>query len=431
MRAVRPVLIFTLLHGASSIGMPAQSDRKPRVEVISVQPALLTQDGLTVGETEVTYRVEFIPRNATHAELQLLRDSSVVGSFAAPMKAGLNTVRLPSGIQMENPRNHLRARLTLPDGRLSEASVVTIYEREDFEHRDRALAARFDRVEPDLLVSGRDHQLTVHGAQLAVVADRMTVNGMTVPARLVAGALQLRLPRGIFQLPGFVTVEPRADSMNTPVNPNQRLRIAIADPALPAPGGLRSPRIDAVEYVGSEYGERLEVRGFGFRPQQKIVIGRGRTPIQAQDAEMRDQRLVSTWVPAAPPANDYFIAVLAADGKSMTRPFPIPSPDEMRAAAVTRPQPRIDEPALTAPGFRVFGDLAWNTGVTQFVMLEGPVAKPGLRVTLEREGPPITVETLPAGPEASNRRYPVVRVPVSPELTTRARFDVRIIIHTK
>jgi hypothetical protein len=421
--------LIAICPGQSAL---AQSPRKPRIDIVDIQGVLLTDKGVSAGPSEVTYKIEFVPANAVRAEVQLLRDREVIKSFPAPMKAGLNKVTLPAGLQMENPFDLILAQVALPGGKLSESSGRSIYEAADFAKRDARARARLDRIIPDIITAKRGPQtVQIFGADLAAVAGTLTVGGIGVDARVVGNSLHVTVPPGVFQLPGFTLVAPQMDFMATPLPSHQQLLLAVADPKLPKPGGLETVRIDGVDYEGDGDNDRLRVRGVGFRPSMQIVIGRGQTPIAAQPLEMESTTVVRTWLATGMPAEDYFIALLSSDGKQLSKAFPIASPDRMRAS---RQAPAVspDEPRLTPPGFQVFGDLAWNVTTPQFLYLEGPIARPGLRVWLRREGEPIAVEAVAAdAATASGRKHPVVRVPVPASLTHKAVYTISVVIHTR
>ena len=87
---------------------------------------------------------------------------------------------------------------------------------------------------------------------------------------------------------------------------------------------------------------------------------------------------------------DFFMAIVSADGKRVSPPLPIGSPDALfEAVSAARPDtiPRGVDP-LT---FRVHGPLLWNREKPQFLSLEGQFARPGLRVRLRRDDEKATV----------------------------------------
>jgi len=438
----KPLLVVLLASLHMYFGAIGAQARPPKIEVLPLEWTLLTDQGVTATSIDVSYRIEFIPPGAVRAEVVLLRDKDPIRTFPAPLKAGLNKVTLPAGLQMENPADYIAAQVEMPGGKLSESSVVMVYEQADYERRDRSAKARIARVVPALITQQRSPQfIQLFGSNLASLADRMTIDGMSVDAQVAGNALTLAVPKDIFRSPGFVYVQPRADFMGTQPDPGQIVRLAVADPTLPGLGGLTSVmvegfgptpvRIDGVDYQADQYNERLSVRGAGFRPRMQMVIGRGRTPIYALSTEMQSTTAVSAALSYGAPADDYFIAMLSADKKQMTRAFPIASPDKMRAAAAV-PTAREEPVRLTAPGFRVYGNVAWNLTQPQWLYLEGPIAKPGMRVWLRSDGKPVAVEAIAAEPAvAPGLKYPVVRVPVPAALTHKAKYNISIVIHPK
>jgi hypothetical protein len=442
MRTVLLVVFLVVLHTCLGEAVLAQAPREPKIEILPLRGTLLNDKGVTIMAVDVTYRIEFVPKDAVRAEVQLLRDDEVVRTFPASLKAGINTVTLPAGLQLENAFDIIGAQVEMADGKRSGSTAIVIHDQEDFERRDRLAKARFDRVEPALITKQRSPQfIQVFGSDLAPHATSMTIGGVDADAQLAGNSLKLLVPAAVFDFPGFVTVRSRTGSLETPPNPGQSLQIAVAAPSLPRLGGLTSVnivgggtqavRIDGVEYDANEYNERLRIRGAGFRPQMQIVIGRGQTPIYPLSTEMQSTTSLTAQLPYGVPAGDYFIAILSADKKQLTRAFPIASPDKLRAAAAVPPA-REQPSRLDAPGFRVFGDVAWNVAAPQWLYLEGPMARPGLRVWLSREGPPVAVEAIAAEPAAAaGRSHPVVRVPVPPALTHKAVFNISIVIHTK
>jgi hypothetical protein len=250
-----------------------------------------------------------------------------------------------------------------------------------------------------------------------------------IEAQVVDKTLRFAVPDEAFKYPGFHTIASRTDFEPSNTTREQHVVLAIADPNLPKPGSVDEARVDGVEYRSEGY-ESLLVRGVNFRPSMKIVIGRGSTPIETLDTEMRSTRELRTSVPNAGPGDDYFIAVLSGDGRSMTKRFPIPSPERMRAS---KPGPAIEpeKPRLTPPGFRASGEIAWNTS-GQSLFLEGPIARPGLKVRVKRDTFEQTVEAVAAtAAESAGHALPVVRVPVPAALVHKALYTISIAVHTK
>jgi hypothetical protein len=404
--------------------------RKPRIEITNIEGVLLTDTGVSVNESTVSYVIEFLPPNATRAEIQLRRDQEPLLVFPIPLQAGAGKFTLPAGLQMDNPDSYLTAEVQLPDGTWSEAAVLSMREREEFEQRDRLAKARFERIEPDLLMRKSVAQsVRIFGTDLEPHVDRLSTSFWPIEAQVVGKTLRFAVPDEAFKYPGFHTISSRTDAEPSIVPRAQHVVLAIADPNLPKPGAFDEARVDGVEYQNDSY-EALLVRGVNFRPRMKIVIGRGNTPIEALDTEMRSTRELRTYVPLAGPGGDYFIAVLAADGASMTKRFPIPSLEQMRAA---KPVPAVEreKPRLTPPGFRVYGDVAWNTA-GQWMLLEGPIAKPGLKVRLKHGAVAETIEASAASAaEAAGHEHPVVRVLVPSTISHKARYTIQIAVHTK
>src|SRR5687767_10860791 len=172
MRQAASALVLALVVSWS--GGCAQPEGQPKIEVIDIQPVLLTDKGTSVGESEVTYSIEFVPQNAVRAEIQVKRGDEVVNAYPAPMKAGINKVKLPSGLQMENPSDLILAQVSLPDGRLSESSGRVIYDAADFEKRDARAKALFNRIVPEVLTGRRAQTVRILGTDLAAMAGSVT-----------------------------------------------------------------------------------------------------------------------------------------------------------------------------------------------------------------------------------------------------------------
>jgi hypothetical protein len=399
-------------------------ERVPRIDVVHIQPALIRADG-TASAFEVTYTIEFVPANATSVDLEYIRNGEVVKTFPAPMQAGTNKIAIPSGLPMDNPQDFLRVQVELPDGKLSEPATLMIYDAEDFKKRDNEARARFTRLEPDLVTATPATPfLTIVGTDLGVVSE-LTIDRHDVDAKLVDGALRVALPADLFEMPGFVVVEPRSWHLG------QTLTLAVADPALPPLGGLTGVRITRMEYMGSGSNDTVFVHGEGFERGMAVVIGRGKTPIRSFETDTgRDASELMGSVDFGAPADDYFLAILSTDKKRLSGAFAIASPEKLRAGSGYR-APGDAAPGPNRDGFRVHGDLAWNPKTPQWFYLEGPIARPGLRVRLDRQTEPVVVEAAADAAASPAQAKPGVRVTVPASLLQRATYDVRMVMHTK
>jgi hypothetical protein len=421
---------------AMALAAAACTSKRPRIEIVDISSTVLSQSGKTAQPIEVTYFVEFVPSKTASAEIRLMRDTDIMQTFPAPLKAGTNTITLPSGLQMENPRDVIGVQVELPGGGFSEARAIAISKKEQIEQRDAVAKARFDRLEPSLITKTSSPQVvTIVGTDLSALSSVIAA-GLPVPAQQVTGGLRVEIPSSLFDRPGFLAIQPPPPLFfpDWPLGPGQQLHLAVADPTLPPLGGLGSVRIASVDYVPAPGGagkrDRLQISGEGFDVGMKAVIGRGEVPIVALWTEVRDTSSMSASIRYGDQATDYFIAILSRDGTSLSRPFPTASLDRPRAAAGPATE-TADEPGFNRAGFRVYGDLIWNNDQAQSFSLEGDIAQSGLRVRLEGEGEPIVVTAEAVSSPSANATHPVVRVPVPAALTRRAEYKIVLALHTK
>lgn len=408
----------------------AQPPRDPRVEVVDVRPAIIAMDGTTANGIEVTYSIEFVPANATRAEVQYRRDGEVIRTFPAPMKKGTNKVTLPHGLPAVKPQSLLTVQAELPDGTLSEMAYAHIFDADNFVERDARARAEFTRLTPDLIQKKASPQvITLSGTGLAPMASWLTINGGDVPVTIAGGDLKLTVSPGVFAVPGFVRVQPRRDFMDTPLDPRQSLVLAVADPSLPKLGGLTSVNIRSADssVVGSN--RRLTVRGDGFEQGMQVVIGRGTTPVEVFPTHMGEGSSLMASGGFGLPAGEYFVAVLSADKTSLSRPFPVSSPGLFGP---------IEQSQLERDGFEqkpdrveAQGDLAWNPTTPQSLRLQGPKLRPGLKVRITRDGEPITVEAEAETGGPADAAVSAVRIPVPASLLKRPVYDVKIVLYRK
>ena len=354
----------------------AQAPREPRIEIVHIEGGVIGPNATTVNGIEVTYTIEFVPANATRAEVIYLRDGEEIRSFPAPMQKGTNKVRLPHGLEAVKPEDLLSVQAEFPDGTLSDKAYVRIFDAGDFVKRDAKARARFTRLTPDLIKKKASPQVvTLSGTALGPVASWVLVNDIEVEATMVGGALRMQVPPDVFTRPGFVPVYLRQDVTSEPDDPRQSLTLAVVDPTLPALGGLASVRIRHANSSFYDGKRSLKVQGDGFARGMSIVVGRGKTPIEVAGTSMNEDSSLWAQILSGPPADDYFVAVLSADKKSLSRPFPISSPDRFKPAE--KSQLERDSFGQNPNGLEAHGDLAWNPTTPQSLRLRGRRMRPG------------------------------------------------------
>jgi hypothetical protein len=408
----------------------AQLSRDPRIEVVDVGAAIVAMDGTTANGIEVTYTIEFVPANATRAEVQYLRDGEVIRTFPAPMKQGTNKVTLPHGLPAVKPPSLLTLQVELPDGTLSEKAYTRIFDADDFVGRDARARARFTRLTPDLIEKKSSPQfVTLSGTGLAPMATWLTINGADVPVTIEGDNLKLTISPDLFTVPGFVRVEQRRDYMETPLDPRQSLVLAVADPSLPKPGGLTTVTIRSADSSVLGSNRRLTVRGDGLEQGMQVVIGRGTTPVEVFPTDVGEGSSLIASGGFDLPAGEYFVAVLSADKRSLSRLFPVSSPGLF--GPTERSQYERDTFDSKPSRLEAQGDLAWNATSPQWLRLQGPKMRPGLKVRIGRDAETVTVDAEAETASTADSAVPVVRIPLPSSFLKRPVYDVKIQMYRK
>ena len=433
-----PALFIAILCGVSQpfdspdIAALAQGKqgetRQPRIEIVDLGPIIVDVDGETAFPVDVTYFIEWIPDNASHAEVHVLRDDEIVQRHPVTLQAGTHTLTIPAGLQMGVYSDAIQVEITSPTDKATQSDSITIQDVEQYLRRQAISQMRFDAVVPEVInVSASPQVVVIRGANMN--EDTLTAGDARVEPSLVDDGLAVELPAEVVANAGFKLIRPNPE-------PNQRLKsdqtvvVAVADPTLPRPGELSGVRIDAVDFKHDRYSSgQLEVRGEGFERGMHVAIGRGSVLIKALDASVTSSTMLTVQAPEGTGSyEDFFITILSTDKSSSSRAFPIPAPDKMRAAALFWPDPVVE---LLERHLRVSGDLIWNQRVPQSFLLEAPFAQPGMRVRLSRDEEEAIVEAEVETPTVVGAKLPVVRIPVPDSLLRKPEYSVVVIVLTK
>jgi hypothetical protein len=114
-------------------------------------------------------------------------------------------------------------------------------------------------------------------------------------------------------------------------------------------------------------GGTIEISGNGFVPGMQAVLGRGNVAGVLLSTRVLDASYIEAELPFYAPGSDLFIAVLSADGKTLSAPVPVMSSYPYREDDVSQRSPGRFANALNGQGLQLMKQKNYAAAVPEFV----------------------------------------------------------------
>jgi len=379
----------SLLVGSSPNGTASVNTALlgPAVIITDIAPAVAQTDitGHTKAPLTVTYTVQQLPAPADSSTLELYRNGQFVSSFPATGTTnGKFTAIIPVGVLLDTPPESVDMVLTKPDGSTQTIPLNIINPQTAAEAAQfgppppPAAGGAFTSSTPTWAVAGQgDVPIVVNGPGAVGLTQVYVRTSSTQWIALTAfpnsqaspPTLATTIPAGLLVNPDFLQISPAPDE-------SLSIIFLVKDSSLPQLGTntALSPLSVSPEDL-FQAGGLITVSANGLTAGTNVVIGRRNVPAFT----LPTTTLNETMLQAALPPNfvgsgsDLFVAILSADGQSLSSPLPISS---------TFQSPNISEifnsgdVAVTD----VKGNLVWNGG-DQTLELDGFGLAAGMTVS--------------------------------------------------
>jgi len=391
------------------------------IEKIEPPMVQIDTDGKTIEPMQVTYRLLAPPPGLRSATLKLYRDKDAIGQYpVTDLRDGVYMMTIPSGIALEPPSDSVSIQVVQPDGTLTAAVRKEITDPDD----PRVQAAQapmsppfFESLSPTTLPSGSPSTvIAATGHYLGALASAFIrlPSGDWLEATTTnrtATSVSFAIPSSALATPGFLLIASAPDE-------TYGLAFVVSDPTLPTYGSAQGITLAALDPALLMPGASvLTVTGSGFVDGCRGVIGREggvSLPVTVQSSERIDIQLPAQYIGKA---DDLQVAVLTADGASLSQPLPIKSGPFGDT---------VDFGEFVASGGEsisgVYGALTWQNQQDdeEEIEIEGPGLGPDTTVLFsQRQGASVRTQTRHVRPTARPRPPAAPTTPPTSSVTVK------------
>jgi len=352
--------------------------------VININPTIAHVDSnkLSQEQTEVEYALANMPQDAKSGQISFFRDGQRVAAVPlVDISNGVHSITIPPSLKYDIPSPQVTLRLVRPNGTQTGPVSIVVHSADAPPQPNVPLStptARIDAVTPSTIPAGSpDTQFKITGAGLDQIAEVYALdqndNWIQLPlsgssptqATVLVSSSGLTTPR-------FVLFSPAPDFQyaQSVLVYSQAVARALVDSNF---------KVSVVpEDIGG--GGTILVSGSSFVPGMRAVLGRGNVAGIVLNTRILDDSNIEADVPFYVPGSDLFVAVLSADGGTLSAPAAVMSSYPYREDDVSQQTSGVGQVGpSTVDLSSVSGNIIWNIP-NQRLTLQGPGLVPGLQV---------------------------------------------------